>query len=791
MNKSKDDYSSERMSQIFQFDIASVCHTLQSLEAKLTEHNKQDKLPPWAQSLIQRIELLEGNSSSIKDIIDDSESNLSSIIENDKLRDQIRHEIDMKNAGIKLSLESKISSMSLEMDRLYKLLQIRPTTSELQSVVVSVEDIGKKSQNAIGNLSHMIRGTVQEIVTDEMDSITKRILLTEENANKSVSILSEKIDECASGVLKFKETMSELMTTTKLDVELLKEEAADFKHVLDSVKSNFESFENVAKTGIENLEDNLLNLNSTFNEHEATMGDRLDSLDSTIQSIEDLVREESIQTENKHMEIVEAIESTKKILETVNMQLQSDMAAIKEEQMVLRERMNKTDLNVKILTEYIESLQSFDVMTKLTRFGETLDQLTNDTQTNESDINNSRIQLQNLRNEQAETAGELATYPDKLVAIYNDIEIAKKDSKANAETLKVLKGIVQDNTHQIADLSLLKEDTIIIKEVCSSQDEKVKKVIKKVTEVTTVLESVDTRIERNYAAITSTDLKMKHESSDIKAELQEVIATEVTALQGNFDALKEMIVNFTTSSSSHGKNKLSKQSSKVGSPGGFVGDSISATGEMNPPSSSINGSKFDDDYDDDNSFRRLVEICTNFEEVAVFRCAAPKDLSKQLCKEIASISSRVAPKLSQSVDVDAIMHLLHNNPENIIYEDNQQDQRMEKIRQFILKIQSLLQSAVPGAGAVRMEARDIFLSKLNHALQLAMTKCDQVILTGQSRVGRIKVPSCIACDRPLLSRVIIEMYLYVYHITCALYALKCILHLISYRAEKTLYQIIP
>merc|ERR1712167_308220 len=46
----------------------------------------------------------------------------------------------------------------------------------------------------------------------------------------------------------------------------------------------------------------------------------------------------------------------------------------------------------------------------------------------------------------------------------------------------------------------------------------------------------------------------------------------------------------------------------------------------------------------------------------------------------------------------------------------------------------------------------MFLSRTYHAFQLAISKYDQVLTTGHTRLGRVSVPSCIACDRPLLAK---------------------------------------
>ena len=56
-------------------------------------------------------------------------------------------------------------------------------------------------------------------------------------------------------------------------------------------------------------------------------------------------------------------------------------------------------------------------------------------------------------------------------------------------------------------------------------------------------------------------------------------------------------------------------------------------------------------------------------------------------------------------------------------------------------------------GAVRSDARKAFMQTLKKAIDLCMSKHDQVLVVGNSRFGRMKIPTCIACDRPLVDKV--------------------------------------
>ena len=62
-----------------------------------------------------------------------------------------------------------------------------------------------------------------------------------------------------------------------------------------------------------------------------------------------------------------------------------------------------------------------------------------------------------------------------------------------------------------------------------------------------------------------------------------------------------------------------------------------------------------------------------------------------------------------------------------------------------------LEESYPEPGALRLEARKLYLAKLIDATDSALSKHDQVLVSAQTRIGRIKPTTaiCVACDRPL------------------------------------------
>lgn len=126
--------------------------------------------------------------------------------------------------------------------------------------------------------------------------------------------------------------------------------------------------------------------------------------------------------------------------------------------------------------------------------------------------------------------------------------------------------------------------------------------------------------------------------------------------------------------------------------------------------------------------QELVELCSNFEEISAYRNVVPRDLSSVLCTEIASHSQGLANIIASQADSFIIQQIIRGEPVDLGPDDPVVDKRQQLVDKSFAALRERLHENYPNAGAIRLEARDLFVSRFNHALQLAMSKHDQVIL---------------------------------------------------------------
>ena len=136
-----------RMATIMKVDTSALLESITAIEKAISDYKKPGDIPKWAQALTARLELVErvanrtprgadpGATSSGPGGLTSTPSLVSQGQEEKllaKMREDVKHHIGAST----LSLESKISTMTLELDRLQKVRE--PAVCPAHALVVCV-----------------------------------------------------------------------------------------------------------------------------------------------------------------------------------------------------------------------------------------------------------------------------------------------------------------------------------------------------------------------------------------------------------------------------------------------------------------------------------------------------------------------------------------------------------------------------------------------------------------------------------------------------------------------------
>lgn len=200
----------------------------------------------------------------------------------------------------------------------------------------------------------------------------------------------------------------------------------------------------------------------------------------------------------------------------------------------------------------------------------------------------------------------------------------------------------------------------------------------------------------------------------------------------------------------------------------------------------------------------MSDLCLNFEEISVKRKRVAH-IPPMMCESISDVTQELAEVFAKAADYEMVQRELEHvaglsSANSVAYDENfVLNKRSEKVEEYLLHMtQFVIGGSVAVPGMVRLDARTLFLSLTKKALDMFMSKhnqvgrwwmdgsmvpplllyailalqwayaygdwsigmyvsiymsSSQVLVVGNSRLGRIKIPSCIACDRPLLDKV--------------------------------------
>ncbi|KAJ1403565.1 hypothetical protein B484DRAFT_405064 [Ochromonadaceae sp. CCMP2298] len=155
----------------------------------------------------------------------------------------------------------------------------------------------------------------------------------------------------------------------------------------------------------------------------------------------------------------------------------------------------------------------------------------------------------------------------------------------------------------------------------------------------------------------------------------------------------------------------------------------------------------------------LADLALNFEEISVKRKRVAQ-VPSVICESIADVTQEVADFMARAADFDMVQTTLAQVAGLAAAQELQYDEnlvlkrRTEKIEEFLGSMAHLvIVSDRQNPGMVRLDARSLFLSLVKKSLDMFMSKHNQVLVVGNSRLGRVKIPSCLACDRPLIDKV--------------------------------------
>jgi len=749
-----------RIESIMHVDTPALLKTLKELEGQLSQYQRQDLVPKWAEAIMPRLELVE---KGVKNIMVPQRTEhtqsitLKDLEQEEVFTDKIRKVVDNRTESMKLMFDAKISSSSLELDRLHKLLYIRPTTSELQQVMMQVREVESKVKQVHGDVSGSIQSMVQEHVTTEMESMSDRLRSTEVHNDKAVELVMNRVVELEEDIRRVREGAKGEFVDVLDGLKAMRDEETKMKGIINTMENNLKSVDSRCQGALEGLGRQLEEMTASNTDAEAAANERMDGIDDTIAALEESMKDEAAKNDDRMDELQYSITSMGEKLDEIKNSMNDQIESLKVNQESLSAALEKTIDQQSVIQEFISKLDKFQPIVKISDNIEAIQHLQEANHTNVQTTNIIKQDIKEMLADQSRMQEELEDVPNRIQVEASKIEVANKDITQLKDGHKYTKAELAKHTGQLDDLSVLKVDMIMVKGVTEAQDDRIKKMIRQVVEATENMENQEKRLDN---VCMEQDVKDENVASNIeavKSEFDQRMENQAAETEAKLEVLKDTVLSGGggAAQGSTGGSKRGKKKNLKGNMGKISGDdSAKRIIDMIEEEDAQKQETAEDMVVTETADKidYLVQLSLNFEEIASFRSAVPRDVPNAICYDIAACAQSVASVVAETADLQAIQKMVRGAPQDIIYEDAVTSKRNSCLEQVMVDLKTKLRENHPDAGMLRLEARDMFLSRTYHAFQLAISKYDQVLTTGHTRLGRVSVPSCIACDRPLLTK---------------------------------------
>jgi hypothetical protein len=379
-----DDSKESRASQILHIDTHALLITLRELESKLSDHQRHDKIPAWAGSIIPRIDGLEAKlAKMVKDAKSKKEQPVSDAQEPSGLKEAsddsavvaLNKELTSRLDLLKVTFESQVSTLNLEVDRLLKLLQIRPTTSELQKVVLAVNDVKGTLQEDIKDISNSISLLVKDKVAEEMLSIMNRLKTSEGNSEKGIGLILRKVET-------FGQTIDQVKASTESSIQIVNKSQDVIREQFASFESQFSQIDGKLERVVENFQGELAGVREVqqlaaenFDEFRGDTVGSLGDLESKSETIQAMVVDLEALLEKKADDLSQSIDVTRDSMADFKALYEYEIGVVKTDLRNLEETTREHRVQLNEHDDFITKLKNINVIAKVLEHGEAIEKI--------------------------------------------------------------------------------------------------------------------------------------------------------------------------------------------------------------------------------------------------------------------------------------------------------------------------------------------------------------------------------------------------------------------------------
>ena len=122
----------------------------------------------------------------------------------ERIMERLQSALELLSEKYAITLDTKLSSVGLELDRVNKLLATRPTSSEVSKIMLAVQDMNASLSKTVSDNAKYLQSVVKDEVADEMLNIISNIKSNGDISLRGVDGLVKQIETVSSDLVKLR-----------------------------------------------------------------------------------------------------------------------------------------------------------------------------------------------------------------------------------------------------------------------------------------------------------------------------------------------------------------------------------------------------------------------------------------------------------------------------------------------------------------------------------------------------------------------------------------------------------
>lgn len=601
---SLDSFQEKRLEQILKLDANALLATIRDLEQKLSSYQRYDRPPPWFNTLEQRLEQIEKwqqsfpSAPSVTEIrvsegLSSKEGDgegvggalsASSMLQNEhglalleqKILSKVKTDLALKMENLSLQIQDQLLNTSLEMDRLQKLLIIRPTTSELQQIILNVQTVEENASKQIQSIYHTLQTKIKDSVSTEMVTLLDELKSHQQHSNDKMDSISKLMSSYA---MELQELQNNEQKSFRLFEEIVssqqKENQRSSEQLQSLISDEIQQKFAASQSSVEKLTEDLRLLQSSTSDDKEQLAVQLSFLDEKMTN-------DSLKIRNELHDMNDSLQATSSQLYHMegDLRLLSDNFNLettdwKAYRHHLDELLLQQKLSIKELQNGLTELRDFGILARLPRCEDSIAKVAQEVVNLQSTVTS--IMNQDLRSlsERCLTLEEqVNTVLPKLLqlesirinAILKDIDVIQANQitfnnrlSDDEELINNLLPVTQKIKNLSEKVDKFEADVFSFKSLVESSIDANTEIIRRIEEMEEKFESLDDVITHRMNAIRDTLmdtlLEKQYETSSALKTVKDNLEVMSAAGEASLPTAAP-VAKLSRMSSSTGKNFL-------------------------------------------------------------------------------------------------------------------------------------------------------------------------------------------------------------------------------------------